>query len=139
MSLADNKNVVSRFLEEVMNKGNQAVGDQLVATGFVDHSPMPGFSPDATGFKKGLAAVRAAIPDMKYTIEDIIAEGDKVVARWRASGTHKGEMFGIPPTGKSTTVTGMDIFRVANGKLVEFWLNWDQLGMLQQLGAIPPR
>jgi len=139
MSLADNKNVARRFLEEVMNRGNRAVGDHLVAPDFVDHSPMPGFSPDAMGFKKGLAMVRTAMPDMKYTIEDVIAEGDKVVVRWRASGTHKGEMFGIPPTSKSIVVTGIDIFRVSNGKLVEFWLNWDQLGMLQQLGVIPSK
>jgi predicted ester cyclase len=74
---------------------------------------------------------------MQITHDDTIGEGDKVVVRWTASGMHQGDLFGVPPTGKSVQVTGIDIFRVAGGQLAELWQNWDQLGMLQQVGAIP--
>ena len=135
---ADNKALVRRLLEESFNSGNSAVADELVAADFVDHNPLPGLPPTAEGFKQSFAVIRAAMPDMTYTIEDVIAEGDKVVVRWTTSGTNTGEMLGMPATGKKATVTGIDIFRVQDGKLAEFWLSWDQLGMLQQLGMIPP-
>ena len=80
---------------------------------------------------------RSAFPDMQLTIEDQIAEGDKVVTRWTARGTHQGELMGIPPTGKQATVTGITVGRVANGKFVESWSNFDALGMMQQLGVVP--
>lgn len=136
MSVVENKAIARRFLEEVINKGNQAVADELVASNFVDHNPLPGHAPTREGFKQSFVIFRAAFPDLKYTIEDMIAEGDKLVIRWKATGTHKGGLFGIPPTGKKITVTGMDIFRITGGKLVELWLNWDQLGMMQQLGIV---
>jgi steroid delta-isomerase-like uncharacterized protein len=137
MSLAENKAVVRRLLEEVINEGHQVVADELVTSNFVDHNPMPGFPPNREGFKKSFVTFRAAVPDLRYTIDDIIAEGDKVVVRWTAKGTHKGEMLGIPPTGKKVAISGVDVFRLAKGQLVELWLSWDQLGMLQQMGVIP--
>jgi steroid delta-isomerase-like uncharacterized protein len=81
--------------------------------------------------------MRAAFPDTRMTIEDEIAEGDKVVIRWTIRGTHKGEYMGIAPTGKEVTVTGISVYRIERGKIVEDWSNNDMLGMLQQLGAIP--
>ena len=81
---------------------------------------------------------RTVFLDLHFTIEDMVAEDDKIVVRWTASGTHKGELMGIPPTNERVTVTGMSMDRVAHGKLVESWINWDNLGLLQQIGAIPP-
>ena len=81
---------------------------------------------------------RTAFPDLRFVAEDVIAEGDKVVERRTSSGTHQGELMGIPPTGRQTTGSGVSIFRVANGKVAEQWVNWDMLGLLQQLGGIPP-
>ena len=80
---------------------------------------------------------RSAFPDIQFTIEDLIAEGDKIVTRYTARGTHRGDLQGIPPTGRQVTVTGIIISRFANGKFVEGWLDFDALGMLQQLGVIP--
>jgi steroid delta-isomerase-like uncharacterized protein len=133
-----NKVICRRFLEEVVNKGNQAVADELIGTDFIDHNPLPGLPSNRDGFKQSFIIFRSVFPNMKYTIEDMIAEGDRVVVRWIATGTQKGELFGVPPTGKYISVVGIDIFRLANGKLVELWLSWDQLGMMQQLGIIPP-
>ena len=139
MSLIDNKKIVRRFLEEVINLGNQRLADELLAENFVDHNPLPGLPPNREGFKQSFVIFRNTFPDMHYTIEDIIAEEDKVVIRWTATGTQRGELMGIPPTGKNISVTGIDIFRITDGNLAELWLAWDQLGMMQQLGAIPQR
>jgi steroid delta-isomerase-like uncharacterized protein len=79
----------------------------------------------------------SAFPDLKLMVEDQIAEGDKVVTRWSATGTHQGELLGIPPTGKQTTATGITIDRIQGGKIVETWTHWDNLGLLQQLGVVP--
>jgi steroid delta-isomerase-like uncharacterized protein len=133
----ENKAVVRRFLEEVVNKGNQAVADELIAADFVDHNPLPGLTPNNEGFKQSFVIFRSAFPDLEYTIEDMIAEAGKVAVRWTAKGTHKGELAGIRPTNKSVAVMGIDIFRVAGGQLMELWLSWDQMGMMQQLGVIP--
>jgi steroid delta-isomerase-like uncharacterized protein len=133
-----NKEICRRFLEEGVNKGNQAVAEELVGPDFVDHNPLPGLPPNRDGFKQSFVIFHSVFPDMKYTIEDMIAERDKVVVRWIATGTQKGELFGVPPTGKHITTVGIDIFRLADGKLMELWLSWDQLGMMQQLGIIPP-
>jgi steroid delta-isomerase-like uncharacterized protein len=137
MSTEENKAIVRRFLEEVVNKGNQTVADELVASDFIDHNPLPGLSPTNEGFKQSFVIFRTAVPDLRYAIDDLIAEGDKVAVRWTATGTNKGEMFGMPATGRQVTVAGVDVFRLARGRLVELWLSWDQLGMMQQLGIIP--
>lgn len=137
MSINDNKKIIRRLLEEGLAQGRQTVAEKLLARDFVDHNPLPGLPPDREGFKQSFAVFRSAFPDFSYTIEDMVAEGDRVVVRFAANGTHRGEMAGIPPTGKQVSVTGMDLFRLAGGKVAEFWLSWDQLGLMQQLGVIP--
>lgn len=134
---AANKALVRRIIEEIVNKGNLATVDDLVAPDYVGHYSN---APEARGpevIKQRIALLRAAFPDWHSTIEDMIAEGDKVVTRWRASGTHLGEFMGIAPTGKKMTTTGIYIDRVVNGKYVEHWSDWNALGALQQLGVLP--
>ena len=89
------------------------------------------------GLKQFVTMIRSAIPDLRITLEEDIAEGDKVVSRWRAQGTHQGELMGIAPTGNRVMITGITIHRIEEGKIVEEWENWDALGLMQQIGAIP--
>jgi len=89
------------------------------------------------GLKQFVSMIRSAIPDLHITLEDDIAEGDKVVSRWSAQGTHQGELMGIAPTGNQVTITGVTIHRIKEGKIVEEWENWDALGLMQQIGAVP--
>ncbi len=138
MSVEENKTIERHYMEEVWTKGNLAAVDEFVATNYVDHNPMPDVSPDLQGLKQFVTVVTAAFPDWHPTIEDMIAEGDKVVVRFRGSGTHKGEFMGIPPTGKQVTMMAIAIHRIAGGKIVENWLQADMLGMMVQLGVVPP-
>jgi steroid delta-isomerase-like uncharacterized protein len=136
MSVEQNKANVRRVFEEGWNQGNTAVFDELFAADYLGHDPSgPIHGPE--GFKQYYATYRAAFPDTRLTIEDLIAEGDKVVARWTGTGTHQGALMGIPPSGKQVTITGISIIHIANGKAVEDWVNFDALGMLQQIGALP--
>ena len=89
------------------------------------------------GLKQFVSMIRSAVPDLRITLEDDIAEGDKVVSRWMAQGTHQGELMGIAPTGNRVTIRGITIHRIGEGKIIEEWENWDALGMMQQIGAIP--
>ncbi len=138
MSVEENKTIERHYMEEVWTKGNLAAVDELVATNYVDHTPMPDVSPDLQGLKQFVTVITTAFPDWHPTIEDMIAEGDKVVVRFTGSGTHKGEFMGIPPTGKQLTMKAIAIHRIAGGKIVENWLQADMLGMMQQLGVVPP-
>jgi len=104
--------------------------------GYVDRTPNPGTTPDREGFKQGLTKFRAAFPDFRYTIEDEIVVGDKLVHRLTGRGTQKGEFQGAPATGKYASWSEIHIGRVANGKVVEHWGQGDQLGMMQQLGLV---
>jgi steroid delta-isomerase-like uncharacterized protein len=105
-----------------------------------DHDPaVPGLPPGPAGLKPIIAGFRAAFPDLQVTVEDQIAEGDKVVTRYTMRGTHQGAFMGLPPTGKHVTVSGIQIERVVQGQIVEHWRKSDDLGMMQQLGAVPPR
>jgi steroid delta-isomerase-like uncharacterized protein len=131
-----NKALMRRGIEEVWNRGNFDVVAELVAADYVGHQP-PIENHGPEGAKRYFMELRAAFPDIHFSIEDQIAEGDRVVTRWTARATHQGAYQGIPPTGKSGTVTGITINRVASGKIVEGWTNLDALGLLQQLGAIP--
>jgi len=139
MSTESNKAVARRFLEEVFGQGKLAVADEIVAPDHVDRGPgaLPGLPPGPEGSKMLVTVYRKAFPDIQFTIDEQIVEGDKVVTRWTGYGTHKGELAGIPPTGKSATVTGIGVDRIVNGKIVESWGVFDQFGMLQQLGVIP--
>ncbi len=137
MSAQENKALVRRFVDEVQSGGNIDAIDELCSPEFVNHSAPPGVPSNTEGVKQVTAMFRQAFPDSYFTVEDMIAEGDKVATRKTFHGTHQGEFMGIPPTGKQVTFTGIHIFRIAGGKVAEHWLEVDTLGLLQQLGAIP--
>jgi steroid delta-isomerase-like uncharacterized protein len=134
-----NKALSKRFAEEIFNQGKLQLADELVASNatFYDANAPGGKFTGPEGFKQFAQIYRGAFPDLRITINDQVAEGDKVVNRWSATGTHKGQLMGIAPTGKYSTVTGMNIDRYQNGKIVESWSNYDMFGMLQQLGVVP--
>ena len=138
MSTEENKAVFRRLIEE-SNKGKEAAMaalEELYAPDYVYH--MGGFGDmDLAAWKQMALAWLTAFPDSHTTLEDLIAEGDKVVARCTMRATHRGEFMGIPPTGKQVSFTGIEIDRIKDGKFVESWFNEDDLGLLQQLGAIP--
>ena len=138
MSAEDNKMMARQFYDEVINKGNLRAIDRLAAENFVDHSPFPGFRAASREPSHGLTMLRKGFPDARVPIEDLIGEGDKVVTRATMHRTHKGEFMGIPATGKTMTVEGIDVLRLLRGKAVEHWGQWDAMGMMQQLRAVPP-
>ena len=136
MSTEENKAVVRRGTEEGWNQGNTALFDEFIAADFIGHfpgSPIHGLE----GYKQFYADIHSTFPDVHYTIEDEIAEGDMVVSHLTSTGTHQGELRGIPPSDKRVTTTGMVIFRFASGKVAEAWYEYDSLGMLEQIGAFP--
>jgi steroid delta-isomerase-like uncharacterized protein len=134
-----NKTVSRRFFEEVFGKGKLNLLDEIIANDHVNSGPgsLPGLPNGPEGTKQLVTVYRNAFPDVHFTIEEQIAEGDKVVTRWSAHGTHQGELAGIPATGKTSTVTGIAVDRLVNGKIAESWGIFDQFGMMQQLGVIP--
>ncbi len=138
MSVEENKANYRRITEEIWIKGNIALVDELFAPNYVNHDPMAPEVRDLDGFKQYIVSTRTAFPDMDVTLDDLIAEGDKVAGRWTFTGTHKAEWGGIPATGKQVTMTGMTISRFVDGKTVENWWSLDSLGLLQQLGVVPP-
>ena len=134
-----NAAISRRLFEEAWNAGNLSVIDELVATDAVGHDPsLPEEIRGPEGLKRQISVYRAAFPDVQFTIEDEIAQGDKVALRWTARGTHRGELMGLAPTGKAAKVTGITIDKIADGKVVESWVEWDNLGLAQQIGAAPP-
>ena len=137
MSTEENKILVHRFNDEYINAGNLAAADELVAVDIVDHTSPPGLTHGRESHKKVVALFHTAFPDVRWTLEDVIAEGDKVAVRLTMRGTHQGEFFGIPPTGKQVTVSGIHIVRIANGRIAEHWGTNDDLGFLRQLGVLP--
>ena len=138
MSTEQNKALVRRMVEEIFNRGNIGRVDEFLAPDFVDREELPpGVTRDREGVKRLTAMLRSAFPDFKATIEDMVAEGDKVVIRMTWKGTQKGEFMGVPPTGKSVSFGVIDIIRIAEGKFVEHWGQMDSMGLMQQLGAIP--
>ena len=138
MSTEQNKALLRQFMEEIFNRGNMRRADELLAPDFVEREELPpGIPRDREGVKQLTTMLHSAFPDFKFTIDDMIAEGDKVVVRSTWSGTHKGEFMGIPPTGKSVSFGVFDIVRIAGGKVVEHWGQMDNMRMMQQLGVIP--
>ena len=134
----ENKVISRRFYEQFFNQGNLSVADELLAADALDHNPPgPGFATGQEGVKQVVTMFRSAFPDLHLTIEDQIAEGDRVASRLTARGTHRGELMGIPPTGKTVTIGLVDILRLEGGQIVERWGQVDMLGMLQQLGVVP--
>ncbi len=134
MSVEENKIIVRRLYQEFFNKGNLAIADELIAPNYVNHSAPPEQEPGPEGVKQRGAGLRTAFPDLCTTIEDIVAEGDRVVARITSRGTHRGTHLGVHPTGKLVLWTGVDIFVIRAGKLVEAWGFFDELSLLKQLG-----
>ncbi len=136
MSAEENKALVSRFVEEFWNEGNEATADELMAVDAEIHMPT-GEMVDLDGLKGFAATFRGAFPDWHSTFEELVAEGDRVAERWTGRGTHLGELQGIPPTGKRVEAPGSVFYRIVGGKIVEFRGQLDMMSLMQQLGAIP--
>jgi predicted ester cyclase len=137
MSAEDNKALIRRFVDEVQSGGNVGLIDEICSPEFVNHSAPPGIPADREGIKIVTAMFRRAFPDSYFTVEDMVAEGDKVATRKTFHGTHGGEFMGIPPSGRGVSMGLIDIVRISDGRVVEHWSMGDTLGMMQQLGVIP--
>ena len=132
-----NKELVRRLLQEDISQGNPAVAAEIIAPNFHDHTNPAGMQDGLEGHNAIVALFKTAFPDMWWHIDEIIAEGDRVVARTTMEATHEGDFFGIPPTGKRVSVSGIHIMRIADGMIAEHWGNNDDLGLMRQLGVIP--
>ena len=138
MSIQENKALCARPHEEIFNQGNLALADKIFSPEFTWHEAhLPPLPKGPESIKMFATMLRAAFPDLHLAVEDSIAEEDKVVNRWSFRGTHRGEFYGVPPTGREVTISGIDIWRIEDGKIVENQQVVDNLGLLQQLGAIP--
>jgi steroid delta-isomerase-like uncharacterized protein len=137
MSVEQNKETFRRWIEEGWNRGDLSVVDRLYAPAYVSHSFPPDFAPDREGLKQFVTAYRTAFPDLHFTLDDVVGEGEKVIARFTGTGTHREAFMGIAATGKPFTVGGFLQARFEDGKWAEDWVSLDQLGMLQQLGVVP--
>ncbi len=136
MSVEQNKAIVRRFYEELWNRGNGDAAFDLIAEDYVRHDLRPGNPlPGPAGQKQIALDFRKAFPDLKFVVDLLIAEGDYVAARWTMSGTHQGQWGNVPPTGKHAEFSGVNIFRIANGKVIEIWNHRDDRGLIQQVGA----
>ncbi|MBX6342275.1 MAG: ester cyclase [Thermomicrobiaceae bacterium] len=138
MSTEANKAIVRRFVEEVQNRGDPGALDELVAPDYVNHSAPPGMPAGREGLKQITEMFRRAFPDGGMTIENMVAEGDRVATRKTFRGTHQGDLMGIAPTGRTVTIGLIDVVRLAGGQVVESWSQGDDLGLLRQVRAIPP-
>jgi steroid delta-isomerase-like uncharacterized protein len=132
----DNKILMRRFVDS-LNNGPPSALEEFIAADYVYHNPALPDVKDFATLRQFNAMTGAAFPDLHFTIEDLIAEGDKIVYRYSATGTHKGTLSGIEATGKTVTITGMVISRIVNGKIQEDWEQTDMLGLMQQLGVVP--
>jgi len=134
----ENKAIVRRLYEEVWNKRRVELVDELMSPSHAmhdNHLPDSGVGPEA--YKRNVARFVAGFPDLRFTVEDMLVENDKVAVGWTISGTHKGEFRGISPTGRKVSVEGITINHIADGKIMDSYVSWDALGLLQQLGAAP--
>lgn len=132
MALEQNKAVARSFIEEILGKGNFELLHNITTDTYLDHNLPSGVTP-----RQSITAFRAGFPDAQVTVNEVIAEGDKSVVRWTMQGTNSGQFYGMPPTGKTVKMSGISMYRLADGKLAEGWVEYDQLGLMQQLGAIP--
>ena len=137
LAAEDIKALNRRFIEEVLNKGNLDVVDELIAEDVIDHNPWPGQSPGSAGVKEQMAMLRNAFPDLRLDIEVEIAEGDLLATVETFTGTHEDMFMGIPASGTKVSVTGIDVVRVSNGKFTEHWGLFDTAAMMEQLGMMP--
>ena len=136
-SLEQNKALMRNYIEEAWNKGSLDFIDKNFSSDFVALGTFPGQPTNRDSVKSVISTIRNAIPDLHITIEDMLAEGDKVASRWVTKGTHKGDLMGAKPTGNKISVSETTVVRVKDGKVVEGWANRDDLGFLQQIGLIP--
>jgi steroid delta-isomerase-like uncharacterized protein len=135
-----NTHLLLRAMEEVFNAANLAAVDELYAPDFVNHVP-PSLGRELRGreqVKQNIVHWRSALPDLVHQVEDLRADRDVVVVRWRARGTHQGRLWGVEPTGRHIDVPAFELSRIANGRIAEQWLALDTLGLAQQLGIAPP-
>ena len=131
--------VIERFIDEVVNSGNFATFDELVSEQIISNDPTePGSIIGREAYRAAIEATRAALADLRVRIEDCLVDDNKVVYRWTATARHEGELHGIPPSGTQVEFSGIDIARVEDGRVVEEWMSWDALGLLRQVGAVPP-
>ena len=136
MTIEENKALVRRFYEEVWNKGNLDAAEAIFAEDYVRHDLRPGLGLSGPAGQKKIAAdFRAAFPDVRNTVDLMVAEGDLVAARWTTTGTHTGPWGEVAPTGKAARFAGVNIFRIRDGRVVELWNHRDDLGLMQQVGA----
>jgi steroid delta-isomerase-like uncharacterized protein len=139
MSAKENKAIIKQYVDQVFNQGDLAAVDEYVAANYVRHDPgAPIEIRGPAGVRQLAAGFRAGFPDIHITVEEMIAEGDRVAQRLTVRGTHQGEFMGIPPTGKQIEVTAIEIFELVEGKITEQWVEGDYLGLMQQVGVIPP-
>ena len=136
MGTDQNKDAARRYYVRVLNDGDVDLLDELAVETYEEHDPVPGQGTGRQGLKDRVAILRDAF-GQTFTIEDVVAGGDRVVVRWTGRGTHSGEFMGIPPTGRSFTIEGIDVIRFENGRMAEHWHVVDQLALMQQLGLIP--
>ena len=136
MPIEENKEIVRRFFELGPSSGNLGAARELLAPDFVLHVPLPA-APGIQGISDVVVACRAAFEHLNVTVEEMVAEGDRVAARFTARGIHKGAFMGLPPTGKPITMTGMEIFRIEDCRIAELWGEANLLGLMQQLGILP--
>jgi predicted ester cyclase len=136
MSVETYKSLVRRFYDEALNARRVQVIDELALADYAEHDPLPGQRDGLVGLKDRVSMLTEGLAST-YTLHDVIATGDRVVVRWTNAGIHSGEFLGIPPTGRSFEIAGIDIYRIENDRMAEHWHVVDQLTMLQQLGLIP--
>jgi steroid delta-isomerase-like uncharacterized protein len=134
---AENKALVKEFIDRLFTAGDVSVLDELAAPDYVDHDPPFGGTGTVEGWRAMATMIRDAFPDWRSDLHALYAEDDIVVERFTASGTHKGEIFGVPPSEAVCTLAGINVFRIHNDKIVERWGRVDELGMLRQLGVVP--
>jgi len=137
MSTEENKAIVRRMTEEFYNQGNIESAERFFADTYVHHDPASPQVRDRAGLKEVLRSFLSGCPDLHITIDQLLAEGDTVAKRWTYHATHTGDLAGLPPTGKRIKMSGLELFRLAGGKIVECWLGYDNLSLMQQLGVIP--
>jgi steroid delta-isomerase-like uncharacterized protein len=136
MGTDQNKDVARRYYVRVLNDGDLDLLDELAVEAYEEHDPVPGQGSGRGGLKDRVTILRKAF-GQTFTLEDVVAEGDRVVVRWTGHGTHSGEFMGIPPTGQSFSIAGIDVIRFEDGRMAEHWHVVDQLALMQQLGLIP--
>ena len=137
MTNSQNQNLVRRFFDEMCNQRKLAIADELFSKDHVYNDPQAPTGPGPEGVKQVIAGYQAGFPDAHWHVIETISADNVIITRWKGTGTHKNELMGIPPTGRSVNVQGTWIHRIANNKIVESYNVWDTLGMLQQLGVVP--